>query len=111
MHREATRGKRHLQKGEPILNRSLKITAGTEEIEDNGLYRPQSEAPERKTKATPRQRMLRVREAAEYLGSSAWKVRQLIANRRIPFLQDGDGPFLIDIRDLDGFIERSKRIM
>jgi excisionase family DNA binding protein len=48
---------------------------------------------------------------AEYLGSSAWKVRQLIANRRIPFLQYGDGPFLSDTRDLDGFIERSKRIM
>jgi len=44
-------------------------------------------------------------------GSSPWKVRQLIANRRIPFLQDGDGPFLLDIRDLDGFIERSKRIV
>ena len=56
-------------------------------------------------------RILRVREAAEYLGSSPWKVRQLIADRRIPFVQDGDGPFLLDIRDLDGFIERSKRIV
>ncbi len=55
--------------------------------------------------------MMRVREAAEYLGSSPWKVRQLIAHRRIPFVQDGDGPFLLDIRDLDGFIERSKRIV
>jgi excisionase family DNA binding protein len=55
--------------------------------------------------------MMRVREAAAYLGSSPWKVRQLIADRRIPFVQDGDGPFLLDIRDLDGFIERSKRVV
>ncbi len=93
------------------MNRDLKIISGTEEVQDNGLYRPQSGTPERKKKAPPGQRMLRVREAAEYLGSSPWKVRQLIANRRIPFLQDGDGPFLLDIRDLDGFIERSKRIV
>jgi hypothetical protein len=42
---------------------------------------------------------------------SPWKVRQLIADRRIPFVQDGDGPFLLDVRDLDGFIERSKRVV
>ena len=57
----------------------------------------------------PKKRMMRVREAAAYLGSSPWKIRQLIADRRIPFMQDGDGPFLLDVRDLDGFIERSKR--
>lgn len=92
------------------MNRGLKIISRTAEMEDNGLHRPQSPGPERK-KASLGQRMMRVREAAEYLGSSPWKVRQLIANRRIPFVQDGDGPFLLDIRDLDGFIERSKRVV
>ena len=104
-------GNKRFKRGGPIVNRGLKIISGTEEVQDNGPYRPQSGAPERKKKAPPGQRMLRVREAAEYLGSSPWKVRQLIAHRRIPFLQDGDGPFLLDIRDLDGFIERSKRIV
>ena len=93
------------------MNRGLKIISGTAEMEDNGLHRPQSPEPERQKKAPLGQRMMRVREAAEYLGSSPWKVRQLIAHRRIPFVQDGDGPFLLDIRDLDGFIERSKRIV
>ena len=93
------------------MNRGLKIILGTAKMEDNVLHRPQSPGPERQKKASLGQRMMRVREAAEYLGSSPWKVRQLIADRRIPFVQDGDGPFLLDIRDLDGFIERSKRIV
>jgi excisionase family DNA binding protein len=91
------------------VNRGLKIISSTERIEDNDLYRTQSNVLERKGKNLRGQRMLRVREAATYLGSSPWKVRQLIAKRRIPFFQDGDGPFLVDIRDLDGFIERTKR--
>jgi excisionase family DNA binding protein len=71
---------------------------------------PKSEHTERQKKIPPSRRLVRVREAAEYLGSSPWKVRQLIADRRIPFVQDGDGPFWIDIRDLDSFIERNKRL-
>ena len=93
------------------MNRRLKIIPPTEGIESNGLERPKSEGVERQKKAPPSRRLIRVREAAEYLGSSPWKVRQLIANRRIAFVQDGDGPFLLDIRDLDGFIERSKRVV
>ena len=93
------------------MNQGLKIISGTAEMEDNGSHRPQPLRTERQKNASLGQRMMRVREAAEYLGSSPWKVRQLIANRRIPFVQDGDGPFLLDIRDLDCFIERSKRVV
>jgi excisionase family DNA binding protein len=92
------------------MNRDISFIARTEKIGENGLYQPQSGALERKKKAPLSQRMMRVREAAAYLGLSPWKVRRLIASRRIPFMQDGDGPFLLDLRDLDGFIERSKRI-
>jgi excisionase family DNA binding protein len=54
-------------------------------------------------------RLLRTREAAHYLSLSPWKVRRLIQDGRLPVVQDGDGaPFLLDVRDLDGYIERNK---
>ena len=53
------------------MNRGLKIISGTEEVQDNALYRPQSGAPERKKKAPPGQRMLRVREAAGFVETEA----------------------------------------
>ena len=92
------------------MNRRLTVISRAEESEANSLQFRQPAGTGQK-QSPPRQRMMRVREAAAYLGSSPWKIRQLIANRRIPFMQDGDGPFLLDVRDLDGFIERSKRIV
>jgi len=91
------------------MNRRLAIISQTEDSQVNSPQFRQSGIGQKMV--APGQRLLRVREAAAYLGSSAWKVRQLIADRRIPFVQDGDGPFLLDIRDLDGFIERSKRVV
>jgi excisionase family DNA binding protein len=56
-------------------------------------------------------RLLRTREAAAYLSLSPWKVRQLVQDGRLPVVQAEEGaPFLLDIRDLDGYIERNKRI-
>ncbi len=50
-------------------------------------------------------RMLR-----RYLSLSPWKLRQLIQCGKLPVVRDTDGsPFLLDVRDLDGFVERSKR--
>lgn len=92
------------------MNRRVTVIPRAEESEANSLRFRQAAGTGQK-QSSPRQRMMRVREAAAYLGSSPWKIRQLIANRRIPFMQDGDGPFLLDVRDLDGFIERSKRIV
>ena len=55
-------------------------------------------------------RLLRTRDAAQYLSISSWKLRRLIQDGRLPVVQDCDGsPFLLDVRDLDGFIERNKR--
>ena len=59
---------------------------------------------------TLRRRLLRLKVAAEYLSLSPWKVRRLIQEGRLPVVQDCDGgPFLLDVRDLDGFVERNKR--
>lgn len=56
-------------------------------------------------------RLLRLKAAAEYLSLSTWKLRRLIQEGRIPVVQDGDGsPFLVDLRDLDGYVERNKRV-
>jgi excisionase family DNA binding protein len=59
----------------------------------------------------PSRRLLRLRAAAEYLSLSAWKVRCLIQAGRLPVVQDGEGsPFLLDVRDLDSYVERNKRV-
>jgi len=58
-----------------------------------------------------RRRLLRLRAAAEYLSLSPWKLRRLVREGRIPVIQDGEGsPFLLDVRDLDGYVERNKRV-
>jgi excisionase family DNA binding protein len=55
-------------------------------------------------------RLLRSAEAADYLSVSVWTLRRLIQSGELPVVQRGDaGKFLVDIRDLDGFIERNKR--
>jgi excisionase family DNA binding protein len=55
-------------------------------------------------------RLLRTRDAAQYLSISSWKLRRLIQDGKLPVVQDVDGsPFLLDVRDLDGYIERNKR--
>jgi excisionase family DNA binding protein len=55
-------------------------------------------------------RLLRTRDAAQYLSISSWKLRRLIQDGRLPVVQDGEGsPFLLDVRDLDGYVERNKR--
>jgi len=56
-------------------------------------------------------RMVRIRQAACYLSMSPWKVRQLIATGVLPFLQPEPGsPILLDIRDLDKYVETNKHI-
>jgi len=60
--------------------------------------------------AIPRRRLLRIKQASEYLSLSPWKLRQLIQCGKLPVVQDTDGsPFLLDVRDLDGWLERCKR--
>ena len=55
-------------------------------------------------------RLFRLKMAAEYLSLSPWKLRRLIQEGRLPVVQDCEGgPFLLDVRDLDGFVERNKR--
>ena len=55
-------------------------------------------------------RLLRCAQAARYLGVGTKRVRQLILRGELPYVQfkPGNSPFLIDLRDLDRFIEARK---
>jgi excisionase family DNA binding protein len=54
-------------------------------------------------------RLLRTREAAAYLGVSAWKLRRLVTDSRLPYVNDGDGsPWRFDLCDLQRYVEGSK---
>jgi len=52
-------------------------------------------------------RLLRIAEAATYLGATCWYVRSLIWAGGIPFLKLGKR-FVIDRADLDAFINAQK---
>ena len=60
--------------------------------------------------SAPSRRLLRTKEAAQYLSISPWKLRRLVQDGLLPIVQDSEGAaWRIDVRDLDGFIERNKR--
>jgi excisionase family DNA binding protein len=57
----------------------------------------------------PRRRLLKLKAGAEYLSMSRWKLRQLIWAGKIPVVRDHEGaPFLLDVADLDRYVERNK---
>jgi excisionase family DNA binding protein len=54
-------------------------------------------------------RLLRTKEAAQYLGMSPGKLRRLTQSGDLPIIQhDERAPWLYDLRDLDEHIEKSK---
>jgi len=58
-------------------------------------------------------RLVKTRQAAEYLAISQWKLRNLVQQGLIPYIEDGGGtsPWRFDVRDLDAYIERSRRVL
>jgi excisionase family DNA binding protein len=55
-------------------------------------------------------RLLRLKPAAEYLSLSTWTLRRLIQHNEIPIIRYGDNtPWLVDVRDLDTWIQRHKQ--
>jgi excisionase family DNA binding protein len=63
----------------------------------------------KRSASSPRRRMLKTREAAEYLGISVWTLRKLAHTGKMPYLQHGDGWATFDLRDLDAYVDRNKR--
>ena len=52
-------------------------------------------------------RLLRVAEAARYLGATSWYVRTLIWSHSIAFVKFGKR-HLLDVRDLDAYVDSQK---
>jgi excisionase family DNA binding protein len=64
------------------------------------------------TTATIQRRLIRTKDAAAYLSMSDWKLRRLIQEGTFPVVQDHEGgPFLLDVRDLDSYVESHKRLI
>jgi excisionase family DNA binding protein len=54
-------------------------------------------------------RLLRTPAAAKYLGLSTWQLRKMINDGNLPYVQDKEGgPYMLDIVDLDKWIEQRK---
>jgi excisionase family DNA binding protein len=64
-----------------------------------------------KTQSTLTRRMLRCKEAARYLSVGTKRIRQLVLSGELPCIRMDDAqnsPFLIDVRDLDRWIDLHK---
>ncbi|MGA7558350.1 MAG: hypothetical protein WBW12_05490 [Terriglobales bacterium] len=57
-------------------------------------------------------RLLRLKPASEYLSISPAKLRQIVQRENLPIIRledSGHAPWLLDIHDLDAWVERTKR--
>jgi len=59
------------------------------------------------TCAAPIRRLLRTKEACQYLAMSPWSLRQMVDRRELAYVSSGDNTsaWRFDIRDLDRWIE------
>ncbi len=65
-----------------------------------GVHRMYSPVPKR---------LLSIKEAAQYLSLSVYTVRELIWSGVLPYIKrEGGRKYLLDIRDLDDFIDSQK---
>jgi excisionase family DNA binding protein len=59
-----------------------------------------------------RRKLMKLKEASQYMSMFTWSIRRLIQNGEIPVVQTQPGaPFLVDPADMDKYVERSKRNM
>ncbi len=59
-----------------------------------------------------RKRLYTLKEAAEFLARPVYGVRELIWKGLLPVIQEGErGKQYLDVVDLNGYIERSKRVI
>ena len=59
---------------------------------------------------TPTRRLLRTKEAAQYLGMSPSSLRRMVERGEMPYISAGDhtSAWRFDLRDLDAWIESHK---
>jgi excisionase family DNA binding protein len=85
------------------MSNTSKIVRNIEDLTSRALQRVQ-----RGTQIPPR--LLDIDDSAKYLAMSDKGVRELIVEGQLSYVQKipGRSPYLIDIRDLDKWIEKSK---
>jgi excisionase family DNA binding protein len=58
---------------------------------------------------TNARRLVRLKQASEYLSLSPWALRRIIQAGEIPIVKVGEGaPWLLDLRDLDSWVDHHK---
>ena len=63
------------------------------------------------SKETSAHRLLRLKQAAAYLSISTWTLRAIVQRGELPVVKYGANvPWLIDIRDLDSWVDRHKEV-
>jgi excisionase family DNA binding protein len=65
-------------------------------------------------KSNPTRRLFRLKLAAEYLSVSPGLLRSIIQRGDLPIIRLGENghvPWLIDVRDLDAWVEKSKVVL
>jgi excisionase family DNA binding protein len=67
-------------------------------------------APPHPSPSQPARRMLKTREAADYLGIGLDMLRELIEAGKIPYVKFRESARRFDVRDLDAYIEGNKSI-
>lgn len=53
-------------------------------------------------------RLLNVKEAAAYLGTTVWQIRTLVWDKKLTAIRLGQ-KMLFDVKDLDAFVEALKK--
>jgi excisionase family DNA binding protein len=84
---------------------TTKLAADLQDLVNRSLARVQ-----RASEIPPR--LVDVDDAGRYLGMSDKAVRELILEGALPFIQKipGRSPYLLDVKDLDRWIEKHKRL-
>jgi len=55
-------------------------------------------------------RVLKSKEAAQYLAISLWKLKNLVQSGDLPYLpgESPSAPWRFDVKDLDNYVEKAK---
>jgi excisionase family DNA binding protein len=56
----------------------------------------------------PNKRLYSLKEASEYLGRGIWAIRRMIWNGEIAYVKAGQRRILLDIKDMNDWIEKNK---
>ena len=93
---------------EPIQAQSIHTDAPG--LCPNYVCAPGAPRQRRAVRSALGRRLVRTRDAAAYLALSEWKIRELVRDGELPYIDDGKaGPWRFDLRDLDAYVEKHRQ--